>query len=522
VSDAGIAGVGPAGPARITVHRRRFDLSRALLVALVSVVGVVGVLLRVSRLDGRVLSFDEAYTLASAQRSLVDMFSVFRFEANGTLYALVVWPLLRISDSEALIRAPALLAGLATIPAVYWTGRALVGRRAALLGMLVAALSPGLIGWSAYGRSYAFAILFATLSFGSLARAVGDPARGRGWRALYVGATLAMAYSSAIALVLVPVHALALWRSGPDRGALRQWRAPALALVVGLLPLAILLRVESHYHDPLAWLWRPERRLLENVLSDVVAGPSFSGAARPGVAIALVVSVVVVALLSVVYRHPRWTRSGHALHVVVWWAVFPPLVLFLVSQVQPVLWGRYLGIALPAVALLVGVVLARLPSHLAIAFGAALGAILVTASVTAPQPNVDFRLLASRIEAQREPGEPLVIYPIEQLPALAYYARSLRVNGVLPVEEWNDTPLPPGVQGFRRSYDWGDSPVGPPSRAVLARLAAPTGSLLLLTYPNLAGGVPLSWAQARGCALNEFRFRGLETIQVHACPPPEG
>jgi hypothetical protein len=119
-------------------------------------------------------------------------------------------------------------------------------------------------------------------------------------------------------------------------------------------------------------------------------------------------------------------------------------------------------------------------------------------------------------------GEPLVLFPIEQLPAAAYYARSLRVDGVLPVEEWNDTPLPAELAGYRRDYDWGDSPVGPPTASDLVRLSSRTGSVLVLTYPNLAGGIPLDWALARSCDVEWARFDGLTALSVDACGAPSG
>ena len=145
-----------------------FELASAIF-ALVA----AGIVLRVARLDHLVLSFDESYTFATAQRSVADMLAAFRFEANGTIYAIVLWPLLLLSEDEAVVRVPALVAGIATIPAVWWTGVPLVGRRAALLAAGLVAVSPALVGWSVYGRGYALAVLLATLSFGCLARALG-------------------------------------------------------------------------------------------------------------------------------------------------------------------------------------------------------------------------------------------------------------------------------------------------------------------------------------------------------------
>ena len=51
------------------------------------------------------------------------MLGLFGLEANGTTYELVLWPLVRLSDSAELMRAPAVIAGAAAVPATWWAGR---------------------------------------------------------------------------------------------------------------------------------------------------------------------------------------------------------------------------------------------------------------------------------------------------------------------------------------------------------------------------------------------------------------
>jgi hypothetical protein len=140
--------------------------------------------------------------------------------------------------------------------------------------------------------------------------------------------------------------------------------------------------------------------------------------------------------------------------------------------------------------------------------------------VQSPPPQNDFRALGAWVEAYRRPHDPLIIYPIEQLPASAYYARSLQVDGVVPVEEWDDTPLPDELTGYRRDFDWGDSPLGPPREAELASLSRRTGSIYVLTYPNLADEIPLGWARARGCDVDWAQFEGLSALSVRGCEAP--
>jgi hypothetical protein len=517
MTDAGVAGEPPVSSVRALMRPARVASDASLFIVAASSVALVGVVLRLAQLGNRALSFDEGYTVASAQRSFFEMLAVFRFEANGMLYAIVLWPLLRISESEAMVRAPAVVAGILTIPAVYWTGRMLVGRRAALLGMAVAAVSPALVGWSSYGRSYAFATLFATVSFGCVARATDRTSRPGSWRALYVLATLAMAYSSALALVLLPVHALAVWLRERGARGLRVWLGPILGLAFGLVPLVVMLYVASTYHDPLAWLWKPDRDLIRIVVGEVAAGPTFSGGERPGFAAAIGAVVIAILVATIILPRARLRMPDRGLQVVVGWALLPPIVLLLASEVRPVLWGRYLGIVVPALALLVGVALARLPKLVLLVYGAGLIALMVAASATPREPSVDFRTLGSWVETHRQADEPLVLYPVEQLAPLSYYARTLRVDGVMPVEEWGDTPVPQLVLGYRREIDWGDSPLGPPTASDLARLSARTGSFSIVAYPNLADDIPVAWARTRGCEVEFSNFDGLVTLSVRAC-----
>jgi mannosyltransferase len=504
---------------RPAVWRREDATTLGVLCAVLALVAA-GVVLRIVRLDHLVLSFDESYTFATAQRSFGDMLAAFRFEANGTIYAIVLWPFLLLSEAQAVVRAPALVAGIATIPAVWWTGVPLVGRRAALMAAGLVAVSPALVGWSVYGRGYALAVLFATLSFGCLARTLGDDRRTL-WIWLYVAAMLLTAYSSVTAaLVLLPIHAVAVAWSLRGRRLLREWLLPAAAFSVGLLPLAALLYVESTHRDPLHWLWKPDFDLVKQVSGELIVGPAYGRSIGAGLAGAIVTAALGAAVAALFVSSRSLRRPSWGVTLVLAWAAFPPVFLFVVSQVRPLFWGRYLGIVVPALALLVAVLLARLPRALLGVYGLALAALLLAGSLVTPLPSRDYREVAGWIEARRDRSDPLVLYPAEQLPALAYHARTLRVNGQVPVDEWNDSALPEGFVGFRRSVDWGDPPLGPPKAEELERLSRATGSLYVLTYPNEE--IPVTWAEIRGCSVERVPFLSVDVVSIERCPAPGG
>src|SRR6476646_9607125 len=121
--------VAPGGPGR-----------RRLLAAL-TLLTAVGLGLRVTSL-GRSLFVDEAYSLALAQRSFGHMIELFGYEANGMPYPIVLWPLVRIfGTGEAVLRVPAVIAGAASVPALWWAARRLAGEAAALVAAALLAVS---------------------------------------------------------------------------------------------------------------------------------------------------------------------------------------------------------------------------------------------------------------------------------------------------------------------------------------------------------------------------------------------
>ena len=91
--------------------------------ALLLAVTAIAVALRAGGLTFQGLDGDEGYSIALAQRSFADMLALFGYEANGTLYSLLLWPLSRIDDSLAMLRAPAAAAGSLAVPALWWALR---------------------------------------------------------------------------------------------------------------------------------------------------------------------------------------------------------------------------------------------------------------------------------------------------------------------------------------------------------------------------------------------------------------
>jgi len=80
---------------------------------------------------------------------------------QAPLYLAVMWPLVRVADSEFLCRLPSAIAGVATVPFLALVAQRLFDTRTARLSALLLALSPFHIWYSQEARGYAFLILFS-------------------------------------------------------------------------------------------------------------------------------------------------------------------------------------------------------------------------------------------------------------------------------------------------------------------------------------------------------------------------
>ena len=85
-------------------------------------------------------------------------------EATPPLFTILAWLSAHVSDSPAVLRIPAVAAGILTIPVVFAIGDRTIGRRAALIAAALVALSPILIWYSIELRAYALAILLSSAS----------------------------------------------------------------------------------------------------------------------------------------------------------------------------------------------------------------------------------------------------------------------------------------------------------------------------------------------------------------------
>jgi hypothetical protein len=156
-------------------------------------------------------------------------------EITPPLSFLASWLSTRLGTTAELLRAPALLAGTATIPLIYALGRRTVGRRAALLAATVTALSPFMIYYSAEARAYGLMICLVVCSILTMLLAI-DTGRNRYW-VLYAIFSAAAFYTHYTCTFVLAVALLwLLWSEPAARRPALLANAGAALLVVPWIP----------------------------------------------------------------------------------------------------------------------------------------------------------------------------------------------------------------------------------------------------------------------------------------------
>jgi mannosyltransferase len=487
---------------------------------------VVALLLRVTSLS-RSLFTDEVYSLALAQRDFGHMVALFGYEANGTPYSIILWPLIRIFGiGEAVLRFPAVIAGTASVPAMWWTARQFRAGRFSLLAAALLAINPMAVWYSQEARAYAFVILAACLSFGALARAVAQPDGRRAWVG-YVAAMTALAYCDLLAApIALPAQALIARRSGKE--GMQRWLLSLVALGVCCIPLLIAAAISRSRRDALYWLPKPDRGLVELALQEFTAGFSGMTAVRWATLAAGAV-LVAAALWRLRHSDPEGKRA--TLAIAACWGIVPGLLLLAVSVLEPVFWPRYAILALPGLCLLVALAARQLwDSRQSAALVWVCLATILTAGVfaDAQQRNAlqeDWPPAAAWLRAERAPGQPTIVDNALVLPSLGYYDPAFRAgDGELVVQEWHDRPLPAGFVGFKDRTSYGSVPDGPPSASTFARLARRgDGTVWMIVsevdddlQENPREGAAVAWAREH-CEVQVRESVGVWVLHATGC-----
>lgn len=287
--------------------------------------------LRLCNLSGQSLWFDEAFSLLLAQR---DFGGIVETTARDTMPPLGYWLLHAWGASGPSVdwypRMLSVLLGTLALPLLWAVARPLVGPRPALLALLLAAIAPFQVFYAQEVRMYALLSVTTLLAIWGVVLAwwQRQPA---GWAVFALGAA-ASVYTHAMGAL--PVAGLLLWL------ALAGWRTPRR-----LLPAFVAAAVAGVAYLP--WAGALAQQAARVLGSFWVAAPSplallvspltlYLGPFGGPLVFAPALAALLLALGFTLTRGPQPPGGRAALGLLWAWLGLPLLLLFALSQLQPI------------------------------------------------------------------------------------------------------------------------------------------------------------------------------------------
>jgi hypothetical protein len=369
---------------------------------LVAVLTVLALVLRLA-LAGQSLGPDELFTYGyTVDQSLGDVLEADN-ENNPPLFYVMAWLSVKAGNATFSIRLASVLLGAATVPVVYALGARTVGRPAGLIGATIVAIAPFSVFYGTEARAYSALMFFAALS--TLALLVAIESRRRWHWALYALASCAVLYTHYLGgLVLT---AQAVWALVAHRQVLGALLASNAAAALGCLPLLPSLLGPRSLPAPdaapsVATVWEQTLRLFPG-------HPLLSTSDLPGLmAMLAVAAALALGLVGLALRpHRPAAVTLFALIVVTTFVGF----LFYTIAGEAYFLARYLGVALPAFALLIGALITSGPRVVGVAsvslllLGLLVGAVRMFED---PNQRPDYKGAAELVEREARRGDIVV------------------------------------------------------------------------------------------------------------------
>lgn len=288
---------------------------------------------------------DEAATMVIADRTVPQILELTRtIDAVHLAYYLIAHEVMRLFPTATLdaavtpVRMVSVIAAALTAGVLVRIGRQLDSLAVGVTAGVIYGLCPFATRFAQEARSYALVALVASLSTYALLRACRRPwLRGR-W-VLYAATLVVAPTLNLLSLLLLTAHLVYVLVTTPP-AVRRRWITAVAAALTIASPFIVLA---YRQRDQVAWLTAPDLANLGSFLSTQyhsVAVPSF---------------VIIVGALAL-WLQPRLrlnsTPNQGAFILGLAWGLLPTLLLWLVSQVNPLFDWRYLVFTLPGSALL--------------------------------------------------------------------------------------------------------------------------------------------------------------------------
>ncbi len=417
----------------------RTRASRSRVTVVLALLTLAGTWLRLSHLGAKSLWLDEGATVALARASWPHFAWVWwHGEANlQTIYFLLMRAWVHLGSSEAWLRLPSALFGIASIPVLYPLARKFMAAGPALAAVALLAFSPTHVYYSQEARGYTLAILLVLLATYFFVQAV-EGNRPRDW-ALWTVLGIAAFYSHDFTALVLAAQAASLFffqaKPAPWR---RLVVCSALIFAAALPGLTYIFRASP---ENLHFAWMPRASAKEFWRLAMFFGGS-------GVKV-VVAAVLWIAGVLAIWRSrgrrqvppapalsgaegdsPEPERRRLAEPDAFWrgmlillWAVLPATILALISLCQPLFLDRYMIFSLPAALLLAALgedALRRRKTGLLL--------VVLLCGMSVPtivgeyhKPREDWRAAGTAVLQAAAPGDAVVFFPFYSRIMLDYY-----------------------------------------------------------------------------------------------------
>jgi len=389
---------------------------------------------------------DEAATWGISGHGFADVVNVLRVsdgDRGAALYYAVVHVWVGVfGTTEVAFRSLSVIAAGATIPAFYAVGRRLVARTAATAAAVLLATSPFFLTYARDARTYAvatFMVVLATLAF---LRAL-ETGTVADWTVYTLVAAVSVYFHWFAALVVL-AQFVSLLSVGPHRIPLRRVITSAAVLTLLMSPIAILVLFGSR--GGVEWIAPLSVAGLKSLATRLIGTTDWLGR--------LLYFMVLVAGSVAAVRIARRNRASPAVNIgalALTWFVVPIGATLAISAFKPVLVPRYLIVALPGFALLLGLGLTYLVRGRSALLAAGVVAFVIVGAsgygpVWSASPYGENWRDITRVIAQRAaPTDAVVVFPASAVFAVSYYAHNqaaldARTGPLWPPVTW-DTPF---------------------------------------------------------------------------------
>ncbi len=378
-----------------------------------------------SHLGSNSLWLDEGATVALARTSWQHFGWVWWYgEANlQTVYFLLMRGWIHLGQSEAWLRLPSALFGIASIPWIFVVARKFMGDAPALASAALLAFSPSHVAYSQEARSYTLTIFLVLLSIYYFVRAV-ELGRRKDWVLWTLVSILAFYSHDFAALVLVAQACSLFFKAKPA-----PWRpvviGGAVILLTALPGLTYVFRA-SPENLHFIWMPRPNARELWHLAM-------FFGGGGAKVIVALTLWTAGLLAVSRSRRQVSTDDEFWRAMLVLLWAILPIAITALVSLLHPMFLPRYMIFSLPAT-----IMLAALGMNALDRWHAGLVLVIGLCAMSIPtilgeynKPREDWRAANNAILSSASPGDAVVFFPFYTRVMLDYYRD--RYSGQTPI-----------------------------------------------------------------------------------------